>query len=100
PVERRPTVDLGRHPAGALAGAAAGAAATATGAAGGSRDGTVGATADRHRGQQFHGVPVALRAVRRVGGGRHRAVDLEGGAALTTTELVPRHGSSLRPVPP
>ncbi len=91
---------FGAGPFGAAGSAAAPAtAAAATAAGGGGRCGrTRAATAGHgHGGQELDGVGVPARAGRRLTGLRHRTVDLEGIAARAAAELVPGHGTRVRP---
>ena len=50
--------------------------------------------------EQLDGVRVPVRAARRIAGGGHGAVDLEGGGALAAAEVVARHGGRIPPPAP
>jgi hypothetical protein len=83
----------------ARASAAAAPAATAATAAGSAfgRRGRSAATGQRDGGQQLHGVVVPVRAGRGSGRLAHRPAHLERGAAHAASELVPGHGTRVRP---
>src|ERR1022692_2547681 len=82
---------------GSAAAAATAAAASATAATAG-RAGT-GPAADGDRGQQLHGVIVAVRAGTRLGRLAHRPGSLEGRPAGAASVLISWHRPSLRQIP-
>src|SRR5450755_3318359 len=88
-----PTLTSGTGLAAAAATAAAASAAATAGRAG------TGPAADGDRGQQLHGVIVAVRAGRWLGRLAHRPCSLEGRPAGAASVLISWHGPSLRQIP-